>query len=166
MRFTIGVRFIVLKMDMKKTGFKSALDFKNNQLASCLDKIAAQQALLGVVRGALSEDMAKHAVHCVASGSCLLLYSDSASWASQIRFFNRAILDKIHAAGQLHIVRLQVRIVPPQAEPDRPKRGARLPSAENIGLICDQANRADEQDVLGAALARLGAALARRAGEG
>ncbi|WKJ90823.1 DciA family protein [Methylomonas montana] len=166
MRFTIGANVIVLKTDMKKTGFKSALDFKNNQLASCLDKIAAQQALLGIVKSALPTDLAKHAVHCVASGSLLLLYSDSASWASQIRFFNRGILDKLHAAGQLHIVRLQVRIVAPQAEPLRPKRGARLPSAENIGLICDQANRADDQDVLGAALARLGAALIRRSGEG
>jgi hypothetical protein len=146
--------------------FKTALDHGNNQLALCFDKIAAQQALLVIVRSALPREIAEHAVHCVASGSQILLYSDSANWASQIRFFNRAILDKLHAAGQQYIVRLQVRIVPPMMEMARLKRGPRLPSAENVGLICDQAQRGDEQDVLGAALARLGAALNKRLQDG
>lgn len=165
MRFTIGINVIELKTDMKKTGFKSALDFKNHQLASCLEKIAEQNALLDIVRSALPKELAEHAAHCVASGSLLLLYSDSASWASQIRFFNRGILDSLHTAGRQRIVRLQVRIVPPVAEQVRPQRQARLPSEGNIGLICDQAKRSGEQDVLGVALARLGATLTRRARE-
>lgn len=146
---------------MKNFGFKSALDFNNKQLNACLAQIAAQQALLAVVKNALPTDLAAHAVHCVASGSLLLLYSDSASWASQIRFFNRAILEKLHAAGQQHFVRLQVRIVPPLADSARPKRKPRLPSAENIGLIARHSNQAGE-DVLGAALTRLQVTLAKR----
>ncbi|MBD9359265.1 DUF721 domain-containing protein [Methylomonas sp. EbB] len=142
--------------------FRTALDFDNKQLNLCLVKITAQQALLAIVRAALPAEIAPHAQHCVVSGAQMLLYCDSASWASQIRFFNRAILDKLHAAGHPYIVRLQVRIVPPIAEPVRPKRTPRLPSAENVGLIAQQFKLADEQDVLAAALTRLGATLAKR----
>ncbi|MBD9354467.1 DciA family protein [Methylomonas albis] len=146
----------------RKGVFKTALDFDNRQLNLCLAKIAAQQALLAIVRTALPADIAKHAVYCVASGLQVLLYCDSASWASQIRFFNRAILDKLHGAGHPYIVRFQVRIVPPTGEPFRPKRTPHLPSAENVGLIAQQFKQADEQDVLAAALTRLGATLAKR----
>ncbi|MCQ8116227.1 DciA family protein [Methylomonas rosea] len=146
----------------RKNAFKTALDFDNKQLNLCLAQITAQQALLAIVRAALPSDIAPHALHCVASGSQLLLYCDSASWASQIRFFNRAIVDKLHGAGHPYIVRLQVRIVPPIAEPVRPKRTPRLPSADNVGLIAQQFKSADEQDVLAAAMTRLGATLAKR----
>ncbi|WP_165917818.1 MULTISPECIES: DciA family protein [Methylomonas] len=132
----------------------------------CLDQVEAQQAMLGIVKSALPAALVGHAVHCVASGSQLLLYCDSASWASQIRFFNRAVLDKLHAAGHPYVVRLQVRIVPPMVEPIRPKRTPRLPSAENVGLIAQQFKPADEQDVLAVALTRLGATLAKRLQEG
>lgn len=162
MRFTISVHLVVFKTHMKKTGFKSVLDFDNRQLTLCLVEITAQQVLLAIVRTALPADIAQHAVHCVASGSQMLLYCDSASWASQIRFFNRAILDKLHGAGHPYVVRLQVRIVPPIAEPIRPKRTPRLPSADNVSLIAQQFKLADEQDVLAAALTRLGATLAKR----
>lgn len=140
------------------------MEFKNNQLNMCLDNIADQRKLLTIVKTALSTELAEHATHCVASGSLLLLYSDSASWASQIRFFNRRILDVLHAAGEQYIVRLQVRIVAPTAEPVRPKRQALLPSPENIDLICRRAGQVDDE--LEAALARLGATLARRSREG
>ncbi|WP_020483775.1 DciA family protein [Methylomonas sp. MK1] len=146
--------------------FRPVLDFGSRSLAWCLNQVTAQQVLLGIVKSALPTALAEHAVHCVASGSQLLLYCDSASWASQIRFFNRAILDKLHGAGHPYIVRLQVRIVPPIAESVQPKRVPCLPSVENIGLICDQAQRGDELDVLGAALARLGATLNKRLMEG
>ncbi|OQW73332.1 MAG: hypothetical protein BVN35_12615 [Proteobacteria bacterium ST_bin11] len=146
----------------RKNGFKTALDFDNRQLNLCFAQITAQQALLSIVRLALPADIAEHAVHCVATGSQMRLYCDAANWASQIRFFNRAILDKLHAAGHLYIVRLQVRIVPPIAEPTRPTRTPRLPSVENVGLISQQFKSADEQDVLAAAFTRLGATLARR----
>ncbi len=148
--------------NMQKIGFRSALDFGNKNLNLCLAQITAQQALLNIVRTALPADIAPHAVHCVTSGSQMLLYCDSANWASQIRFFNRAVLDKLYADGHPYVVRLQVRIVPPMVEPIRPKRTPRLPSAENVGLIAQQFKSADEQDVLAAALTRLGATLAKR----
>ncbi|OAI03055.1 DciA family protein [Methylomonas methanica] len=150
----------------RKNAFKTALDFDNKQLNLCLAQITAQHALLAIVRTALPADIAQHAIHCVASGAQMLLYCDSASWASQIRFFNRAIVDKLHEAGHPYIVRLQVRIVPPIAEPVQPKRVPCLPSVENIGLICDQAQRGDELDLLGAAMARLGETLNKRLMEG
>ncbi len=146
----------------QKSAFKSALDFNYNQLNVCLARISEQQALLGIVKSALPAELAAHAAHCVVSGSLLLLYSDSAIWTSQIRFFNRAILTKLHAQGQQHIIRLQVRVMATITEQHAPKREVNLPSAENVGLICQCAQQGDESDVLSAALMRLGATLTKR----
>lgn len=148
---------------MKNNGFKSALDFQNRQLAVCLEKLAAQQKLLAVVKAALPPALAQQAVHCVVSGaSCLLVYCESASWASQIRFFNRAILEKLHSVGLNHLTRLQVRIAAPIAGPAKLKRQARLPSAESIGLLTRHLPSGAARDELDTALARLGTTLSKR----
>lgn len=136
------------------------MQFKNNQLTLCLEHIARQQALLAVIKTGLPDALAEHVRHCVLSGSLLLVYSDSASWASQIRFFNKSILEKVHGAGELAIVRLQVRIVEPISAPAGPRRKARLPSRECIASI---GPGAASGNALGDALARLQATLARRA---
>jgi hypothetical protein len=147
---------------MKNSGkpFRSVLDFESRQLALCLDKIAAQRALLAIVKSALPRELAAHAMHCVASGLTLLLYSDSAGWASQIRFFHQPILDELHTAGHHQLVKLQVRIVMPSAT--QRLRLANLPSTENVKLIGDQAQRIERHDELAAAMSRLAATLNRR----
>lgn len=147
---------------MKKSEkpFKPALDYNKYQLALCLDKIAAQQALLAKIKQALPYNLAIHAQHCVISGSTLLLYTDAASWASQMRFFQPAILNKLHEAGQSSLSRLQIRVTAQFAEPA--KRTLSLPSAENIELICADAARHPKGDELTAALSRLGSTLKRR----
>lgn len=148
---------------MKKTGFKTALDFKNNQLNGVFDKLAAQQKLLAIVKTALPPELAKQAGHCVVSGSSsLLVYCESASWASQIRFFNRAILEKLHSVGLNHLTRLQVRIAAPIVGPAKLKRQARLPSAENVGLLTRHLSSGAALDELDTALARLGVTLSKR----
>jgi len=96
----------------KKSGFKSALDFDARQLAVCLETITEQMALLSIVKTALPAEIAEHVQHCVSSGSRLLIYTEAASWASQIRFYHASILNKLAESGQKNILSLQVRIGP------------------------------------------------------
>lgn len=144
----------------KKSVFKSALDFEARQLSKCLEIIAEQKALLAIVKTALPVEIASHVLHCVCSGNRLLIYTETANWASQIRFFHGAILNKLVESGQQNITSLQVRICQPLNQ-QRALRTPRLPSAKNILLIRNQTGN-DENDVLRQSLSRLGKTLDKR----
>lgn len=144
----------------KKSGFKSALDFNGRQMAVCLAMIAEQNKLLAIVKTALPDNIAKSVIHCVKSKQRLLLYTESASWASQLRFFHQAILNKLAETEYKNIQTLQVKI---QAKPIEQKTGSLLliPSAKNIRMIQAQVNEHDE-DELNQALLRLSNTLEKR----
>ena len=145
----------------RKSLFKSVLDFDARQLAVCMEIIAEQKSLLTIVKNALPAEIADHVQHCVRSGNRLLIYTETASWGSQIRFFNINILNNIAESGQKNISSLQVRIGPQLAQ-QQSSRTPRLPSAENIGLIRDQLKDHENDDVLKQALSRLTRTLEKR----
>ncbi|MGZ4958293.1 MAG: DciA family protein [Methylomonas sp.] len=145
----------------RKSAFKSALDFDARQLAICMEIIAEQKTLLSIVKTALPAEIAGHVQHCVRSGNRLLIYTETASWGSQIRFFNVNILNNIAESGQKNITSLQVRLSP-QLIQKKPPRQPRLPSAENIGLLRDQLSGHETDDVLTQALSKLSRTLEKR----
>ena len=144
----------------KKTVFQSAVDFKGGSLAMCLEKIAEHRELLHIVRAAIPPRIAEHANYCMPSGSLLLVYTDSAVWASQIRFFNVAILNKLQESGQQKITQVRVKVLAPVAE-QMPRRAVQLPSQATVGAMLAQVDETTA-DVLGAALSRLAKALQKR----
>lgn len=145
---------------MKKPApaFKAIHEYDIGPLATCLARLGEQQALLAKVRTALPEALAGHVLHTVLSGSRLLLYVDSAAWASQIRFFRDAILALGLQAGRQSVNDVQLRIL--QAEAVERVRRANLPTPETAERIA--AENGAEGDELAAALNRLGATLRRR----
>jgi len=145
----------------KKAVFKSALDFEARQLAVALQTIAAQKALAVIVKTALPAEIASHVQHCVQSGKRLLIYTETASWASQIRFFHTDILNKIIDSGQNNITSVQVRIAL-QLNQQHRNRTARLPSEENITMLRNQFKEQESGDELKQALAKLAKTLDKR----
>jgi hypothetical protein len=135
------------------------MDFNGRPLAMCLEKIAEQKQLLCAVRNSLPENIAQHAMHCVLSNTRLLVYTDSAAWASQIRFFNQEILKNLQALGR-RIEKVQVKLALPPARAAS-HRGTRVPSAATIDGVF---GRLDEKstDALDFALAKLGRTLKKR----
>lgn len=162
----VADKFYPIMNKRKIFGFKPAADFTNNQIGLCLSNIAKQRELLAIVQAGLPDELSKHVLHCVASGSAILLYSDSANWASQIRFFARNILEKLHDAGEAGLVKLQVRIVTAVVGVSEVPRKPRLPSAETIEGLCRSVDSATGSDALAVALKRLGDTLRRRTKEG
>lgn len=141
--------------------FKLAQSFQNRTLIVFHSRLAQQQALLRLIRNELPPSLANHVLHCVPNEKKLLLYTDSAAWASQLRFLKQEIL---HAAGTEQgrpLEKLQIRILADQIS-DRPQadRKATLPSAEKIAMIRNQVNGIQE-DQLQQALQRLSSTLAR-----
>lgn len=139
--------------------FKSALDHGHGQLAYCMARIAEQQQLLAVLRSVLPEEIGRHIEHCVVSGNKLTLYARSAAWASQIRFFQPAIVDKFSQSGQGNVERVQVRLL--LSEYVRQFRSQRqLPSPATAANLIELS--AGQSDELSQALSRLGNTLMKR----
>jgi hypothetical protein len=151
---------------IKKNQFRSALDSTippvgiNRPLAICLEKIAHQQQLLQSVRQVLPTHIAEHALHCVMSGARLLIYTNSAVWASQIRFYQEDILNKLQAAAQLKITRIQVKVMQAVNEA-RSNRPTRLPSHSTAYAMLKQIDE-NSQDELDLAMANLAQTLLKR----
>lgn len=144
----------------KKTAFKSALDFDGRPMAICLEKIAEQKRLLRDVQSLLPEPIAEHALHCVVSDTRVIIYTDSAVWASQIRFFHGVILNKIQDSGQRKITNVQIKVLPP-VNPLNRVRQVRMPAAETVQALLGQVDEGSN-DALDRAMAKLAKTLSKR----
>lgn len=115
--------------------FKQALSYSNRTLASLQVQVDRQKKLLKIIRTVLPEPLAHHLQSCAVQDKKLLLYTESAAWASQLRFYSRAIAEvtrsKLGEDIQVTKVRIAVLAKAPDYEPPAPK----IPSLANIGLI-------------------------------
>lgn len=147
-------------MASNKPAFKSALTYGSGHMALCLARIAEQQRLLELVRSALPTDIAPQAKHCVISGNKLIIYSQSAGFAAQIRFFQQAILNKLRESGQRNIDQCQLKLLFADGlAKTRPAKA--LPSEEMVQTLIRAAGDNGE-DELSASLLKLGKTLQRR----
>jgi hypothetical protein len=145
--------------------FKLAQSFHNRSLAALHGRLNQQQSLLFDVRSALPPSLANHILHCVVNEQKLLLYTDSAVWASQLRFLKQEILQAAGKSQRAPLDKLQIRILADQVtENPRTGRKANLPSEEKIAMLKEQAHETRDSQ-LGQALQRLSETLAKLAGE-
>lgn len=144
----------------KKPVFKSAMQFDSRLLTVFMEKVAEQNQLLGVVRAALPPSIAEHADSCVLSGARLLIYTESAAWASQIRFYSQAILNKLSESGQQKITNIRVKVLLHPEEP-KTRRFLHLPSSETVRMVFGHLDEKSD-DELAKALAKLGKTLKKR----
>ncbi|MDD5461585.1 MAG: DciA family protein [Methylococcales bacterium] len=148
-------------MLQKPPAFKTSLTFQNCTIAYFYSQIEQQKRILQRIREVLPESLAKQVRHCLVKEKKLLIYTDSAAWASQVRFYNNAILAAIAPLTRSSIELMQIKI---SAEWTgfalRPLRKAKLPSVEKIEIIRnDILNITDDQ--LKQALLKLSATLER-----
>lgn len=157
----------------KTTSFKAALLFPNRTIAHFYSRIEQQKLVLQRIHAVLPAAVAKHALHCVVNGKKLLIYTDTAAWASQLRFYNSAILAAIAPVTRESISIMQIKIMVEMSPTERrrgalagaeasqatsPGRKPNIPSAEKIKFIHDHSlTVSDEQ--LKQALLRLSATL-------
>jgi hypothetical protein len=150
-------------MAKKTIPFKAALSFPNRTIVNFYSQIEHQKQLLRCIRTVLPEALAKYARHCVVSNKKLLIYTDSATWASQLRFYNQTIL-AIPPLIKLSIEVMQIKIIREQTGINRqPGEKAIIPSAENIEIIRNHSLVVPDNQ-LKLALLKLSATLERLSG--
>jgi Dna[CI] antecedent, DciA len=149
-------------MAKKSTSFKAALSFPNRTIAHFYSQIEQQKQVLLRIHEVLPVAIAQHALHCVVNGKKLLIYTDTAAWASQLRFYNSAVLAAIAPVTRESVSIMQIKVrMEASATAFQPGRTPNIPSAEKIELIHNHSlTVSDEQ--LKRALQRLSATLAKR----
>ena len=142
-------------------------------MAYFYSQIEQQKQVLQRIREVLPAAIAEHALHCVVNGKKLLVYTDTAAWASQLRFYNRAILAAIAPVTRETVSIMQIKVraeISPTGrrqetgdealQPGSVGKKPNIPSAEKIAFIHNHSlTVSDEQ--LKAALLRLSATLAK-----
>ncbi|MGZ8158178.1 MAG: DciA family protein [Methylobacter sp.] len=150
-------------MAKKPTSFKAALSFPNRTIAHFYSQIEQQKQVLQRIHEVLPATIAIHVLHCVVNGKKLLVYTDTAAWASQLRFYNSAILAAIAPVTRESVSIMQIKIGVEALRATPPHRKPNIPSAEQIELIHNHSlTVADEQ--LKTALLKLSATLEKLSG--
>ncbi|MCK5120840.1 MAG: DUF721 domain-containing protein [Methylococcales bacterium] len=143
-------------MSYRNHFFKAALNYKGSVLANYRLQIERQNRLLNTIKSALPDRLSSHALSCVVSEKKVSLYTDSAIWSSQLRFYHQTMLQALHSSNQGHFESIQIKVMPKAIEIERKNDQLKIiPSTESIDNILDQAeNQPDEE--LKNALLRLG----------
>ncbi len=115
---------------------KPVLAYPNRASSYFLGRIASQNKILAQIRAVLPENLANQAQACVIEKRKLLIYVNSAAWASRLRFYSRAILtavnDKTDAAPDTIQIRL---LMPRQTDAWATSAPVKIPSEETIELL-------------------------------
>ena len=148
-------------MPQKPLSFKVSLSFQNRTMTYFYSQIEQQQQVLQRIQAVIPEALAKQVRHCLIREKKLLVYTDSAAWASQLRFYNSVILTAVKPLSRSPVEIMQIKIIAGQTGLiSGSKRKAKIPSVEKIELIRnDSLNVSDNQ--LKLALLKLSSTLER-----
>jgi len=150
-------------MTNKYTTFKSALGYEGKVFALYKYQIETQTRLLKKIQSLLPEHLSSHVLYCVLNNKKLSLYTDSAIWSSQLRFYHQTILQALLRTHSGVIETLQIKIIPQTIKQDdsEEKEHKTLPSSENIDFILQQAEQQSDE-TLKKALLKLGSTFKKK----
>ena len=131
-------------MTFKAKAFKNALGFSNRTTVQFQLTIEKHQKILQVIRLSLPETLANEARDCVIKDTKLLIFTASAAWASQLRFYSQAIRTAVNSKCNENIDNIQLKVLEAKADTNLSKPDLTIPSLENIELI--QGNQLDAPD--------------------
>jgi hypothetical protein len=114
---------------------------REGPLKPILARLQQHAALLRQVRSALPPKLAEHCLACVPRPDRLLIYVDSAAWATQLRFQLPQVLELLRAQSGIHFRRADARLIP-AVQPRENRRDIPIPSRETAKAMQDQAGHA------------------------
>jgi len=148
-------------MTTKKITYRPALSFQNQITSHLRHQILQQKRILQAVQMVLPEQLAKQVKHCLIKEQKLLVYTDSAVWASQLRFYNSMMLVATASLNNETVTTVLIRIITqPVGFVAQSERKAKLPSPEKIAEFQKDSLNIDDES-LRLALLKLGATLER-----
>lgn len=144
---------------MKKTvpSVKQVMISSHPVLLKMKQTMDKYQQVLAIVRSVLPENLASQCLGCVVNQSQLTIYSHSAVWVSQLRFYQPDILKAVnftHSGYEVNSVKFRVMVTQTGASQATTSTRNIVPSDSTIDLIEDSAKHLTDPQ-LGAKLKRL-----------
>ncbi len=148
-------------MTDKQQTFQSVLNYPRQLFAFYRQQINQQCSLLAQIKTVLPAELAEHALYCVLKETKIRLYTDAAVWSSQLRFYQQAIIEKLHQLGHRQVEKLQIKVM---ANIDTNSRANKptVPCLETVEVVRRAADEQQDRD-LQRALSGLAATLDRLA---
>jgi hypothetical protein len=105
-------------------------------MAYFYNQLEQQHKILQKIQTVLPDRLAKQTRHCLLRERKLIIYTDSATWATQLRFYNSAILDAVITLTKTPVESMKIKIITGTSGiVSSTTRVAKLPSVEKIEAI-------------------------------
>jgi len=99
-------------MAISKTNpFETPLAYQNSTINSLLNQLEYQKNILRNIRTVLPKPLAQHAMHGLIKDHCLIIYTDSAVWATQLRFYQQTLLNDLTIAHARPLKALKIKLI-------------------------------------------------------
>ncbi len=83
-------------------------------------------------------NLAEHVIHCVQKNNKVFVFTDSANWASQLRFYAEAIHGVLAKAVPIPVKTIQIKVIDLPKLATKPSRKVKIPSWKTINAIRNQ----------------------------
>lgn len=118
------------------------------------------QQINAVISSILPAEVSKHCQAQNLDGGCLVISTDHAAWATQLRYLQPQLLTALRQQPAFrHVGSVKIRVIPSVATPPRPSR--RLRMSRHVGDLLSAAANGTSNEKLKAALLRLAAHASR-----
>ncbi len=129
----------------KKNTFKSALSYEGKILENYKYQLHIQNEILKIIKSSIPFKLSHHVLYCVVSEKKVLVYTNSAAWSSQLRFYHQQMYQALLMSNYTTFETLKIKIIPPTIAPNNHNKPTIIPSAKHINLLREQAeNQPDE----------------------
>jgi len=123
--------------------FRNASSFSRIPTAIQLH-VAKHQRILRIILSASPAQLKPHIKDCVVNEETLMIYVNSAVWASQLRFCSAQIQTAVNTQSKEKIKKIRVRVLAPDPFKAEKKSKKIIPSAENIESLRNNADTLSE----------------------
>ena len=143
------------------TTFKPAQSLDSQPIALWLSILQEQAKLLHSIQKNLPVRTAQAIKHCVISDRQLIIFVESASWASQLRFLHDKIMAGLIESGVTQVKGLQIKLLTNRQNTSK-RRPPNLPSEAALRDLKTAYAGGEAKDALGQALSNLTLTLEKR----
>jgi hypothetical protein len=132
------------------------LNYKN--LAELNRTLNLHRQTLAEIKKNLPPVLADHCIHCVPKQDRLIVYVDTAAFASQLRFFAPTLIDALASTTYSGFKEIKIRIAMPTAHPEGATKKA-LPLTETAAIHVSKTAETCQSEEIRLSLLRLGRTL-------
>ncbi|MCK5898691.1 MAG: DUF721 domain-containing protein [Methylococcales bacterium] len=114
--------------------FKTVKTYHLQIIQKHQQKIKQHLSILKIIKKSVTKPLGEHILHCTISNDMLLIYTDTALWASQLHFYQPTILKALNLNNFSTLKSLRIKIISPKTS-QKNNVSLERPSEKNIALV-------------------------------